>query len=59
MAVFKAYHYYVLKKEHSKCKYINEIIPIVDRLVKDDIYSKYEDKIKGSHLTKGDAWKTE
>lgn len=44
MAVMKAFHRYVLRKERKKLsRYINEIIPIEDREVSKAMFDEYED----------------
>jgi hypothetical protein len=44
MWVFKARHYYVMKKEYEKrARYIKSIIPLEDRNVPNELFNCYED----------------
>lgn len=50
MAVMKAYHRYVLRKERKKIsRHINEIIPVEDREVSKVMFDEYEDVTGGSN----------
>lgn len=52
MPIFKAYHYYVLRKEKAKkSPHINEILPIEDREIPVSFFQEYEESRSNDQTT--------